>query len=151
MGHERWKIRMANEAWESVMTAHAKLVSQFADEGVFDEVSMREYDVLYTLVKARRPLRLSELQEGILLSQPALSRLVERMVQRGLLSSCGDSEDRRAIQVSLTDQGAELQQRVGRAHARSVTEKLTSSLSDEEMRQLRSIASKLTAAARASE
>ncbi|MBS1845109.1 MAG: MarR family transcriptional regulator [Actinobacteria bacterium] len=45
-------------------------------------VSRTEYDVLYTLSKCRRPIRLGELNRRVLLSQPALSRLVDRLVER---------------------------------------------------------------------
>ena len=141
--YDRTQVRLASEAWEAVMTAHAKLVTTFAAEGMFGEVSMREYDVLYTLKKAGVPLRLGEVQEGVLLSQPALSRLVERMVARGLLARCGDEEDRRAVRISLTDEGAALQKRIGKAHAASIARELYAVLTPEETEQLQTIAAKL--------
>ena len=42
---------------------------------------MKEYDVLYTLSKCSNPIRLSELNRHVLLSQPALSRMVDRLVE----------------------------------------------------------------------
>ena len=63
-------------------------MKQFAAEDIWAEVSMREYDVLYTLSKCREPLRISELNRHVLLSQPALSRLVDRLAERGLSSAC---------------------------------------------------------------
>ncbi|MFC6234963.1 MarR family winged helix-turn-helix transcriptional regulator, partial [Leucobacter soli] len=111
-------IRLANEAWEAVMTAHARLNSRFAAERMWAELSMREYDVLYTLAKRGEPMRLSEVHHGVLLSQPALSRLVDRLEARGLVAREVDAEDRRAIQISLTEAGAEAQRSVGRQHAR---------------------------------
>nr|BFF25926.1 hypothetical protein GCM10025732_38910 [Glycomyces mayteni] len=47
----RSRSRLANESWESLLTAHAALMKRFAAEPIWDEVSMREYDVLYTLSK----------------------------------------------------------------------------------------------------
>src|SRR5262249_28913274 len=38
----------ANDAWEALLTAHATLMKQFAAEDIWADVSMREYDVLYT-------------------------------------------------------------------------------------------------------
>ena len=61
------------------------LMKQFAAEDIWTDVSMREYDVLYTLSKCPEPLRLSELNRHVLLSQPALSRLVDRLAERGLV------------------------------------------------------------------
>lgn len=143
MTEKRADVRLANEAWEAVMTAHARLTARFADDGVFEGVSMREYDVLYTLAKGGEPMRLCDVQSGVLLSQPALSRLVDRLVARGLLERSSDETDRRAVRISLTDRGAQLQRDVGRHHARSVARELGRALSAEEMAELRRLASKL--------
>ena len=47
----------ANDAWEALLTAHASLIRQFAATDVFRDLSMREYDVLYTLSKCPAPVR----------------------------------------------------------------------------------------------
>src|SRR5690606_25949534 len=90
-------VRLANEAWEALFTTHTRLMRSFQEEDVWQEVSMSEYDVLYTLSKSDGPLRLGELREGALLSQPALSRLVDRLVDRGLITREADEHDRRAV------------------------------------------------------
>ena len=41
----------ANDAWEALLTAHASLIKRFAAEDIWEDISMREYDVLYTLSK----------------------------------------------------------------------------------------------------
>ena len=66
---------------------HAVLMKQFAAEDIWDEVSMREYDVLYTLSKGPEPVRLSDLNRHVLLSH-RLSRLVDRLAERGLVERC---------------------------------------------------------------
>ena len=43
--------KQANEAWESLLTAHATLMRGFAERDVWKGASIREYDVLYTLSK----------------------------------------------------------------------------------------------------
>lgn len=138
-------IRDSNQAWESLMTAHSVLMRRFADEPVWREnqLSMREYDVLYTLSKCDEPARMGELQQGVLLSQPALSRLVDRLETRGLVRRVHDQADGRAVLVELTDTGTELQRKVGRSHARSV-ERAMRTLTLDEQRQLRRLTSKLT-------
>lgn len=146
MSDERTDVRLANEAWEAVLTAHARLMTRFAGEGVFADLTMREYDVLYTLAKSDTPLRLRELRSGVLLSQPALSRLVDRLVERGLLERCADDADRRAVRISLSEAGRDLQRRVGRVHARSVARELGAALDPDDMRELRRLATKLATA-----
>lgn len=141
---DRANVRLANESWEALMTAHAVLMQRFAAENMWDQINMREYDVLYTLAKAKSPLRLNDLQTGVLLSQPALSRMVDRLVARGLLARCSDPADGRAVRISLTDHGAEVQRRAGRAHAKSVTRETRGKLTDDELKELGRLCRKLT-------
>jgi DNA-binding MarR family transcriptional regulator len=137
--------RRANDAWEALLSAHARLMKEFAAEDVWQGLSMREYDVLYTLSKCPEPVRLSELHRHVLLSQPALSRLVDRLVEQGLVARCPDPADGRGVRLSLTADGRDRQQRVGRQHARSVARAVTAALEPEEMGQLAAICGKLAA------
>jgi DNA-binding MarR family transcriptional regulator len=104
---------------------------------------MREYDVLYTLSKCREPARIGELHRHVLLSQPALSRMVDRLVERGLVERCPDPADGRGVRLSLTDAGRETQRQIGRRHARSVARAVTAELRPDELRQLAAICWKL--------
>ena len=137
------KTRLANDAWEALLSAHAVLLKEFAAEDIWQDLSMREYDVLYTLSKRREPVRMGELHRHVLLSQPALSRMVDRLVERGLVARCPDPADGRGVRLSLTDAGRDIQQQIGRRHARSVARALTAELSPDELRQLATIAWKL--------
>ena len=141
MGAQRVR---ANDAWEALLSAHAVLMKRFAAEDVWrGEVSMREYDVLYTLSKCGAPVRISELNRHVLLSQPALSRLVERLAERGLIQRQPDPADGRGVLLSLTGPGRAVQRQVGRRHARSVARALTAALSPGELAQLETLCRKL--------
>jgi DNA-binding MarR family transcriptional regulator len=133
----------ANAAWESLLAAHAALTRSFAAEPVWQDLSMREYDVLYTLSKCPAPTRISDLNEHVLLSQPGLSRLVHRLAERGLVECRPDPGDGRAVLVSLTPCGRERQHQIGLGHARSVARTLTASLDHTELSQLTSLCQKL--------
>lgn len=143
-------FREANRAWEALLTAHSALMRRFAEESVWREhdLSMREYDVLYTLSKCGGSARPGELRQNVLLSQPALSRLVDRLATRGLVERVSDETDRRAVRVTLTPGGAELQRAVGRTHARSV-ELAMRALDREERRELERLSAKLAQLSRA--
>ena len=136
-------IRLANESWEALLSAQVSVMRGFAAERMWDELTLNEYDVLYALKKAGCALRQSELTKQVLLSQPALSRLVERLEQRGLVRRSSDERDRRGVLVELTDAGAAAQQRIGARHARSVEERMRS-LTPEQQRQLRDLCALLT-------
>jgi len=137
---------LANDAWEALLSAHAVLMKQFTAEDIWADVSMREYDVLYTLSKCPEPVRLSELNRHVLLSQPALSRLVDRLADRGLVERCPDPADGRGVRLSLTEAGRAVQRQVGRQHARGVARAMTAGLDPAELRQLETICWKLAAA-----
>ena len=137
---------LANNAWEALLSAHAVLMKQFAAEDNWADVSMREYDVLYTLSKCPEPVRMSELNRHVLLSQPALSRLVDRLAERGLVERCADPADGRGVRLSLTEAGRAVQRQVGRQHARGVARAMTAGLDPAELRQLEAICRKLAAA-----
>jgi DNA-binding MarR family transcriptional regulator len=133
----------ANDAWEALLAAHASLMKEFAARDIWQELSMREYDVLYTLSKCPGPQRMSELNRHVLLSQPALSRLVDRLADRGLVRREADPADGRGVRLSLTDAGRALQRQIGRRHARDVARAMTAELTPAELRQLQVICLKL--------
>jgi len=135
----------ANDAWEALLTAHATLMKRFAAGDIWADVSMREYDVLYTLSKCAGPLRLTELNRHVLLSQPALSRLVDRLAERGLIERCADPADGRSVRLSLTGAGRAVQRDIGRQHARDVARAMTARLDPAELAQLEAICLKLAA------
>jgi DNA-binding MarR family transcriptional regulator len=133
----------ANDAWEALLSAHAVLIKQFAAEDIWADVSMREYDVLYTLSKCPEPVRISELNRHVLLSQPALSRLVDRLAERGLLERQSDPADGRGVRLALTEAGRAVQRQIGRRHARSVARAMTAGLDAGELRDLETLCRKL--------
>lgn len=135
----------SNDAWEALLTAHATLIKRFAATEVWEDLTMREYDVLYTLSKCQAPVRLTELNRHVLLSQPAMSRMVDRLADRGLIRREADPADGRSVLVSLSDAGRSIQRRIGRRHARDVARAMTADLGPAELRQLEEICLKLAA------
>jgi DNA-binding MarR family transcriptional regulator len=140
---------LANGAWEALLSAHAALIKEFAAEDIWADLSMREYDVLYTLSKRPGPVRISELNRYVLLSQPALSRLVVRLADRGLVERQADPADGRGVRLALTRAGQDRQRQIGRSHARSVASALTARLDHSELRQLEALCRKLACPAAA--
>ncbi|MFC0448665.1 MarR family winged helix-turn-helix transcriptional regulator [Rhodococcus jostii] len=141
------RTERATEAWEALFRAQVAVMRHLAADDVWDELSLREYDVLFTLSRAPgRRLRLHDLNREILLSQPSLSRLVERLVVAGLVTREGDPGDRRGTVVALTDEGARRQQSVGRRHAASIRRHVGPALSDDELDTLTDLCTKLRGA-----
>jgi len=136
----------ANAAWEALLAAHSTLMKDFAARDVWEDISMKEYDVLYTLSKCPADgVSLTELNRHVLLSQPAMSRMVDRLAGRGLVARAADPADGRGVRLSLTKDGRALQRRIGRRHARDVARAIGGALTVEEIRQLEAISRKLAA------
>jgi DNA-binding MarR family transcriptional regulator len=136
--------RLANESWEALLHAQSVMMRHFAAEDMWDEATMREYDVLYTLSKHPDGLRMSDLSGNILLSQPTISRMIDRLHQRGLVTREHVPGDRRGVTVTLTEAGRTARKRIGHAHAKSVAAYMSKSLRPEEMIALQDLCAKIT-------
>lgn len=140
------RVRPAVEAWESLFRAQVSLLRRFEHAGDFAPLRPREYDVLFTLSLApAQRLRLRELNEEVLLSQPSLSRMVDRLVARGLVRRERAPEDARGTVVALTADGLALQRRIGRQHVRSIARYVGGALDEDELRTLTRLTAKLRA------
>jgi DNA-binding MarR family transcriptional regulator len=83
------------------------------------------------------------LNRHVLLSQPALSRMVDRLADQGLVDRVIDPDDRRGVRLSLTEDGRAVQRRIGRRHGRSVAREMLKELTPAELCQLEQICRKL--------
>lgn len=140
-------VRASADAWEALFRAQVTLLRRFARDDVWGGLSMREYDVLFTLSRAPgRALRLRELAAGSLLTQPSLSRLVERLEEEGLVRRGPVEGDRRGTAVHLTDAGAARQREIGRRHVRSIHALVGGALDADELDALQRLCDKLRVA-----
>ncbi len=99
----------AVNAWEALFRAQVTVLRVLQAEFPTDEISLNEYDVLFNL--SRQPehqLRIRDLNKHLLLTQPSVSRLVDRLAARGLLRKEADPGDGRGTIVCLTEAGYEL-------------------------------------------
>src|ERR1700757_2321834 len=128
--------RIANEAWEALFRAQATIAQELSTGEVGGELLPREYGVLYALSTAPEGLRITELGEDVLLTQPGMSRLIARLEARGLVERTDDPDDARACRIRLTQAGIDAQRQVGAAHGRHVARAMTRVLSREQLVQL---------------
>ncbi|MFE7846197.1 MarR family winged helix-turn-helix transcriptional regulator [Microbacterium sp. NPDC057407] len=135
--------RLAIDAWESLFRAQHEVFEDINDDFHEGVLSQAEYDVLLTVTRGENmTARLRDVTANMLISQPSVSRLVERMSARGLISKCADPDDGRGSLVRATDAGASLFRRLASSHGRAIAERM-SILSDEELAQLRDLTAKL--------
>ncbi|MEQ6899145.1 MarR family transcriptional regulator [Microbacterium sp. KR10-403] len=134
---------LAVAAWESLFRAQHEIFAQIS--GDFDDatLSQAEYDVLLTVSRSpEMTARLRDVTANMLISQPSVSRLVERMVARGLIAKCPDPDDGRGSLVRATDEGASRFRAIATAHARAIAAQMTA-LDDDELAELQRLTDKL--------
>lgn len=123
------------------------MLRQLLSEFPHDEVSFTEYDVLFNLF--REPghcLRIRDLNRHLLLTQPSVSRLLDRLAARGFVAKSSDPSDARGTLVTLTESGLETFRRIGAQHSRSIANRM-SVLDADELRRLTVLTDKLRAGA----
>lgn len=141
--------RETAEAWESLFRAQVALMRRLQRDDVWGDLSLREYDVLFTLSREPgRTARLRDLGEVSLLTQPSLSRLVERLEADGLVTRGPVAGDGRGVAVTLTEAGAAAQREIGRRHVESIHRFVAPALDADELAQLRALTDRLRAAQR---
>ncbi len=139
------ETRIANEAWEALFRAQATIARELTAGHVWGNLAPREYGVLYALSTAPDGVRITELGEDVLLTQPGMSRLIARLESRGLVERTDDLLDARACRIRLTPDGIRAQRQVGAAHGRHVAEAMTRTLSRDQLELLRYLCQALIA------
>jgi DNA-binding MarR family transcriptional regulator len=101
------KTKELQAAWRELMAEHAR-VNEALERALQErhDLSVTEYEVLRRLVETDDgKRRMQELADEIHLSQSALSRLVGRLEQTGLITRAMCDHDRRGIYACVTDAG----------------------------------------------
>jgi len=135
--------KLAQDAWESLFRAQHELFAELLSDFEGADLTQAEYDVLLTVTRApEMTTRLRDITLNMLISQPSVSRLVDRMVARGLVNKCADPEDGRGALITATDAGASAFRAIATVHGRSIAERMAT-LTDEELRTLYTLTKKL--------
>jgi DNA-binding MarR family transcriptional regulator len=138
--------RRAAATWEALFRTQAELLRRLSDDPIWDQVSLREYDVLFVLARAGGALRLRDLTHSLFLVQSSVSRLVDRMAARGLVARTTPPDDARGTLVTLTEEGRRLQHDVGARHQEAIGRYVGQGLDDDEQQVLRRLLDRLRAA-----
>jgi DNA-binding MarR family transcriptional regulator len=94
-------------AWRALTASHAAVCAALERElGERHGLGVSEFEVLDRLAEnEEHKFRVQDLADAVHLSQSALSRLVGRLEQHGLVQRSLCDQDRRGIYVCLTDAG----------------------------------------------
>jgi DNA-binding MarR family transcriptional regulator len=137
-------------AWIAWHGIHAMITDALTAElGKAFGLALNEFEVLTALQPRTDPstepvrLRLGDLGRHVTLSQPAISRLVTRLEERGLIRRLDGAVDRRSVLVEATPEGIDLYRRAAPVHAAAVAQHLGGHLTDAEQETLANLITRL--------
>jgi DNA-binding MarR family transcriptional regulator len=112
----------ALDAWRSYIQSHASILRVLDAELAAEHgITTRDYEVLLYLAQApERKLPMSALAERTMLTRSGITRLVDGLVQAGLIERVSCLRDARVSYAHLTDQGYETLRVAGCTHVQSV-------------------------------
>jgi len=135
--------KLALAAWESLFRAQHELFGEMASDFTDAPLAQGEYDVLLTVTRApEMTARLRDITTNMLISQPSVSRLIDRMVTSGLVAKRPDPQDGRGSLITATEQGARAFRSIATVHGRNIAERM-SRLDEDEQRALLRLTEKL--------
>jgi DNA-binding MarR family transcriptional regulator len=112
------------ETWRTVLDRHARVMSALEHVLAEHGLGVSEYEVLERLADQadREGCRMHDLAGSIHLSQSALSRVVGRLEDDGLVQRTMCADDRRGIYAAITPEGRRRYEAARPAH-RAVLER----------------------------
>jgi DNA-binding MarR family transcriptional regulator len=138
----------ALDAWRSYLQSHASIVRMLDAELVAEHgMTTRDYEVLLYLAQApERKLPMSALAERTMLTRSGITRLIDGLVESGLIERVACASDARISYAQLTHEGYDKLRGAGCAHVRSINRLFLEHFSPEEVEQLARLLSRLPGA-----
>jgi DNA-binding MarR family transcriptional regulator len=138
-----WRVA----AWRSFLRAHATVTRELERDLDNDcGMPLAWYDVLLTLAQApERRLRMAQLADQVLLSRSGLTRLIDRLEREQLVRREPSPDDARGTYTVLTADGLHRLRHAVPAHLASVQRHWLAHFSDDELRMLGLLMSRIDA------
>jgi len=121
--------------WRAFVTAQAH-VSRRLDEDLRAEhgLSLQEYVALLILVESpERRLRMGRLADALTLSKSGATRLIDRLVDDGLVARVTCSSDLRGAEAALTEAGVNRLRTAAPTHLRGIAEYFLSAIDGDDL------------------
>jgi DNA-binding MarR family transcriptional regulator len=132
--------------WTALRHVHNRINAQL-EMALRDQcaLSISEFDAMAALHFCQpATITVNALAEAVNLSQPATSRLLDRLEHRGWITRQRSEDDTRQICLQLTDSGRQQTAGAISLHGEIVRENLSAKLSSEDHQKLLTILSRLT-------
>lgn len=138
------------DAWRAFLRASSASAQAFEAALARSGISHSEYDVLVQVATGpREGVRPTDLADRVLLTKSGLTRLLDRLVERGYIERCALASDRRGQLVVLTPAGRRAFRRAAPQVVRAIGAIFGESFGERDVSALRSACERITAAAEA--
>jgi DNA-binding MarR family transcriptional regulator len=107
IGQARFR-NLQNMAMVNLLFTHTWMIEQIKKFVKSENITPQQYNILRILRGAGVPLSTLQLRERMLDKMSDTSRIVERMIAKGLLQKQTSKKDKRMVDVSITPEGVQL-------------------------------------------
>ena len=129
------------ELWRETTDSWKKLTRKAETNLASIDIGIAEFRILKLLDESGRTV-MARLSQDTLLSQAAITVIVDKLEEHDLVARIRSEVDRRSINIQITMKGRSLLKEARKIHKRYV-DQILDALSDDELRELHSIMSKL--------
>jgi DNA-binding MarR family transcriptional regulator len=139
------RLHQETPLWQEFLLVHRQAVGRLAEQMMTDhQLPLDWFDVLIHLadVPGMR-LRQRDLRDRLLLSESGVSRLLVRMARADLIARTPADDDRRGVEVELTDRGRVALSDAIESHLQLVASLFTNRLTNTDRGALNRVLSKL--------
>jgi len=122
------------------------LANQYKDQIINEyfagsNITAQQFNILINIYKGHSSS--AEISKNLMMDAGGLSRMVDRMLKRELITRIRNTQDKRQVLLSLTDKGQILCERFEKDAQMSITGNLTTRLTPEESRLLIKLLTKM--------
>ncbi|MGB0112309.1 MAG: MarR family transcriptional regulator [Ilumatobacteraceae bacterium] len=136
----KWLTPSEMAAWRPFIETYADLINALERDLAEHDMTLGDYQVLVYLSEADdRSMRMCDLASLLQLSPSGLTRRLDGLVKTGYVSRAASTEDRRVMNATLTDAGAEALSATAPFHVASVRRHVFDHLDADQVDALASI------------
>jgi DNA-binding MarR family transcriptional regulator len=124
--------------WRAFLLAHARIVRRLDEElRAEHDLTIGEYDALVTIAQAPdRRIRMRQLADEVILSKSGVTRLIDRLVDDGLVERSACLSDARGAEAVLTERGLTRLRAASTTHLRGIHEHFLAIFGDEDLQTM---------------
>lgn len=130
-----------NKAMVNIIFTNGWVMEKIKDFVKKENITPQQYNILRILRGTGRPLSIIQIREKLLDKMSDTSRIVDRMIMKGLVTKSVSERDKRLVDITITPFGKDLLTKLDERN--DELDRFMQSISDEEAEMLSSLLDKL--------